>query len=336
MVIADRKSNRIGYLDLFRGIGILIMVMGHVGFGNAFSHFYHAFHMPMWFFVSGYLFSKKPRHQLSDRAYITKRFRSLMVPYFSFGLLFFAVWSVVHIRQWEPDDLIHLLFVNTNHLAYADALWFLTALFFADCIYFLIRKHVPHGIPEHTAVVLLALFGNVAVKILPFRLPWALDAALVGVGLMHIGFLFGTHEENKTVHFVLNMNWTAIAAAAVLSAALIFLNGAINMRNGYYAILPLFWFNATCACLIGFSVCKKICEWRWFSRAKQYFCSVGENSLVSLCLNQPIILILGVHLGMKAWGFPVSSMAILILTMVLLWFAAELLLKTKLRFLLGK
>lgn len=44
-------KKRIAYIDILRGIGILLMVMGHVGFGSRFSHYIHAFHMPLFFVV---------------------------------------------------------------------------------------------------------------------------------------------------------------------------------------------------------------------------------------------------------------------------------------------
>lgn len=33
------------HIDIFRGLGIILMIMGHIGFGGAFNHFIHAFHM---------------------------------------------------------------------------------------------------------------------------------------------------------------------------------------------------------------------------------------------------------------------------------------------------
>ena len=53
------ENLRIEYIDLFRGIGILLMIMGHIEFAPRFDHFIHAFHMPMFFFVSGYFFNGK-------------------------------------------------------------------------------------------------------------------------------------------------------------------------------------------------------------------------------------------------------------------------------------
>lgn len=40
---------RINYIDIFRSFGIIAMIMGHIGFGQAFDYFIHAFHMPMFF-----------------------------------------------------------------------------------------------------------------------------------------------------------------------------------------------------------------------------------------------------------------------------------------------
>lgn len=76
-----KDTRRIGYIDVYRGFGIIFMLMGHVGFGEKFDYWVHAFHMPMWFIVSGYFFTGKE----TGRAYIKKKIMQLLVPYFSFG-----------------------------------------------------------------------------------------------------------------------------------------------------------------------------------------------------------------------------------------------------------
>ena len=60
------EQSRAGYIDVFRGIGILLMVMGHINsFGGYFDKFIHAFHVPMFFVISGYLF-RVNSYSLSD------------------------------------------------------------------------------------------------------------------------------------------------------------------------------------------------------------------------------------------------------------------------------
>lgn len=49
-------TDRVDYIDIFRGIGILLMVMGHTNsFGGYFNKFIHAFHVPMFFVIAGWL-----------------------------------------------------------------------------------------------------------------------------------------------------------------------------------------------------------------------------------------------------------------------------------------
>ena len=51
-----KQVNRIEYIDIFRSFGIILMIMGHIGYGDTFDFFIHAFHMPMFFFISGYFY----------------------------------------------------------------------------------------------------------------------------------------------------------------------------------------------------------------------------------------------------------------------------------------
>ena len=52
-------KKRVTSADFFKGIGIVCMIMAHIGFGDTFNHYVHAFHMPMFFFASGYFFKEK-------------------------------------------------------------------------------------------------------------------------------------------------------------------------------------------------------------------------------------------------------------------------------------
>mgnify|MGYP007030225338 CR=1 FL=1 len=47
------------------------MIMGHVGFGGHFDKWIHAFHMPMFFFVSGMFF--RSDNNIQQRTLLGKR-----------------------------------------------------------------------------------------------------------------------------------------------------------------------------------------------------------------------------------------------------------------------
>lgn len=82
----DRQTGRIEYIDIFRAFGIILMVMGHVMFGRSFDYFIHAFHMPMFFFVSGFLYKN---NDIPFLMFLWKKAKSLLIPYYVFGFLHF-------------------------------------------------------------------------------------------------------------------------------------------------------------------------------------------------------------------------------------------------------
>ena len=78
------STSRIKYFDLVRAFGIILMIMGHVGFGNEFDHWIHAFHMPIFFIISGYFYSpEKSKNWLKNTQ---KKIKTIIVPYIIFGI----------------------------------------------------------------------------------------------------------------------------------------------------------------------------------------------------------------------------------------------------------
>lgn len=60
------KTSRVEYIDILKGIGIILMIMGHIGFSGIFDFYIHAFNMPLFFFVSGYLYKTKTEKKYKD------------------------------------------------------------------------------------------------------------------------------------------------------------------------------------------------------------------------------------------------------------------------------
>ena len=76
-----RKSNyinRIVEIDLLKGFGIVLMIMGHIGFGKAFDTWIHSFHMPIFFVISGFLWKKR---NISFKDFFKRKASSLLIPY---------------------------------------------------------------------------------------------------------------------------------------------------------------------------------------------------------------------------------------------------------------
>ena len=52
----EHKSNRILWIDAAKGIGLLCVILGHLGVPYL-STLVYTFHMPLFFFLSGIVFS---------------------------------------------------------------------------------------------------------------------------------------------------------------------------------------------------------------------------------------------------------------------------------------
>lgn len=97
-------------LSCAKGIGIILMVMGHASCPEMLRHFIYSFHMPLFFIISGYLLSNYISKDI--KTLFNKRIHSLYIPYLK--------WSILFI-------IFHNLFLNLNlidgeHLTFIDIL----------------------------------------------------------------------------------------------------------------------------------------------------------------------------------------------------------------------
>lgn len=93
-----QRSARKRYIDVSRGIAILLVVLGHSITrdmadaslpAGVVRMLIYSVHMPLFFFISGYLFRVKEKEYFCSPAinFIRSKFSSLMVPYISFSVL---------------------------------------------------------------------------------------------------------------------------------------------------------------------------------------------------------------------------------------------------------
>lgn len=75
---------KIKQIDILRGIGAILVVIGHLvpSDGNVKVYIY-AFHMPLFFFLSGFLFNNKK----DFKTYLKGNLKSLILPYFLFNII---------------------------------------------------------------------------------------------------------------------------------------------------------------------------------------------------------------------------------------------------------
>lgn len=75
------SKNRIEFFDVAKGIGIILVVIGHSSIINRLpilGILINAFHMPLFFFISGYFFKPNPNYRLIINKYLHR----YIIPYF--------------------------------------------------------------------------------------------------------------------------------------------------------------------------------------------------------------------------------------------------------------
>lgn len=119
MVIqSSTQQKRISWIDVVKGIGICLVVMGHVYRSNPVLIWIYSFHMPLFFILSGWLRESKKK-QIEWKSFIQRKLESFIVPLLIFLLLTFLYWIAVesHFREFEIGPM-----------------WFLPVLFFAEVV----------------------------------------------------------------------------------------------------------------------------------------------------------------------------------------------------------
>lgn len=337
-----KKKSRIEFIDLFRSFGIILMIMGHIKFGSHFSKWIHAFHMPMFFFVSGWFYRRT--ENVSVGQLILRKAKSLLRPYIIFELF---QWLILKPFVFEYRNLQTLIYMFTE-ITYKipiesgtfgispipGAMWFLVAIFLTETIYIVLDTGIKTDWKLHIAVLILVACGMLAPSLLSFRLPWALDASFVGTGFFHLARIIHGSKVEKIMNLKL---WQSVALGAFFSA-LIMSSPVVNMRTGSYGWYLPFWFNSlgTITTLWNISRDVEYALKQFANTVGQWLKNIGKNSIVYLCFNQTVIL--GVTKIMSEFnisGF-IGKILVLILTLVILSALEKLIVKTRLKVLIGR
>ena len=75
------KEKRLDWLDVAKGFGILLVIFAHTD-NSMFRSLIYTFHVPLFFFLSGYVFSNK----YDFKTFLIKKIKAIVVPYFLYGI----------------------------------------------------------------------------------------------------------------------------------------------------------------------------------------------------------------------------------------------------------
>lgn len=107
------------WLDISKGIAIILMVIGHTSLPDMLSRLIYAFHMPLFFISTGFITNW---NKLSFPDFLQHKLHSLILP--------FSIYSVIVLLILHSIGEINIAnWLRNGWQGYA--LWFIPVLFFA-------------------------------------------------------------------------------------------------------------------------------------------------------------------------------------------------------------
>ncbi len=305
------SPNRIDWIDVSKGIGIILVVLVHsiIPQVNPITTHLSSFAIPLFFVLAGLTYnSEKHRHSLKRLAKI--RGQQFMVPYFCLYLiimfLFFLIPNAVE-TYLTPDQLVFWFFYGSGPPNQSTHLWFLPVLYFGFVLFILLDR-VLVAIPRYTRLILVPGLATIAVGInslfAPLLVPWHLGSILIASIFMLIG------NEIRTVYGMTSWSTRSRVIDIVLAAIAASVVVILSELNGFTDIAVdnlgnSVWFyliNGTLGASIVFIIASLVSNnlqsaGKTLSQLGNISQEVYEFHPLTFILVTPILLILGWSLG---------------------------------------
>ncbi len=140
MMTTQTSSSYSSTVSIAKGICIILMVVGHSGCPDWLGRFIYLFHMPVFFFVSGYLFKEK--YLIETKNFVIRRIKTLWWPFVKWSLIFLVLhncltWCGIYNVAYSWADAgrkVLQIFTMTGSEQLLGGFWFLKELLYASVL----------------------------------------------------------------------------------------------------------------------------------------------------------------------------------------------------------
>lgn len=231
------NENRIVSVDYAKAIGIYMVVLAHTQLYVPLTNWIYVFHMPLFFFVSGYLFSFEKHTNFKEFSIL--RFRQLIIPYIVFNVISYLAWMLVLRKVGANDDgdiswyepILAALQGKGYDMVHNVPLWFFMCLYVVEILYYCLFKNISNG-KKHIIIIVFAVIGFISAKINGYFLPFCLSIVPSAILFYSLGNMFNGK--------ILKTNRLLIMFFLVITVVVAYFNGRINMHRNFYGNYVLF------------------------------------------------------------------------------------------------
>lgn len=293
------SSERVEYIDIAKGIGILLVALAHADV-SLFSPYLHqliyAFHMPLFFFLSGYFFNPN----VPFWTLLKKRFNSILKPYFvTILLIYITSLSFTNMRFATVLGRIAKSMYATGYYIDWVQLWFLPSLFVTSLFTYIFYRIVLIRIDNRyvrwlillglqaVAIFFLDRFYPFSVSLLGkdyelFGLPFSLDLVL----LSSFFYILGNEIRKISSENAFGNLWLLFATGGGLILLSLLFKQRIDFNTRIFESFPINTAEAILGILFTLAISKQIdLRTTWLAAALKY---IGQASLFILIFHVPI------------------------------------------------
>lgn len=265
-----KNTLRIIWVDYYKAIGISLIVFGHAILNNKdVANFLYLFHVPLFFFISGYLEKNDCTQSLE---YLKKMFFSLIIPYF--------IWNMISFPFYLPLSFKNVIAMFLGLSRWNGASWFIIILVLlkVNALFFK-NKHYFCGCLMIIVCFLMPLFK--------VNLPYLSNLTF----LFSPFFFFGMYCKNyinlitKRIEGKITLN-IILSLFCVTLLLLIYNHSTIIHTNAVIDFIPqfyLFWITG----FIGIALIFFICQ--CFTYQSRFVTMLSSATLFIMCSHYEII-----------------------------------------------
>lgn len=319
---------RYRYIDMSKGFAMLLVILGHVPtVPIELKKIIYSFHIPIFFFISGYLYNDVKYNSFTIAQFIKSRIKKYIIPYFTIGFICYFLFGVIYpllINSFNMDYVKNLFkyllgliysFGSPSFMVWSAPLWFLTCIFVAELILFTVLKKYKKP------CIIFLIIGSVGYLysiFIGFKLPWNIDVALIAVCFMYIGNVCRKNnifENSKPQKY-------SIILIALFAASVIF-NSQIDFNRRDFANIILTFISGVSASLLLITIMKSIKQ----NKVLEFF---GSNSLLMMGFTYSVLNF--VMISEKNFKFLDNYILHFIIQVIILSVLVMAILKVKLMF----
>lgn len=276
----NNHIQRVHYIDIARGIAIILMIIGHTLELGLTRKIIFSFHMPLFIIISGMFFKKR-----KIKEELTHLNKKLIIPYVITIIITYMLRYIIHNQEIHFLPIIQQIFFGYSnkktfftHIDDVWVLWFIPFLIFCKILYYGIDKITKTN--DLLKGIICFCFSSMGIYLSKINifLPWSIDIALSSMLFYYIGYLLNKYHligkviSNQLIYIFIVITYTSLLKL-----------GNIELAIRKYPYGMICYITAFCGTIIIFSISQMI---EILSKKLTKILSwYGQNSMYILCVH---------------------------------------------------